>query len=54
MNHLLDFEHVSYSYHSIDGETPALSDISFSLNDGEFLAIAGPSGCGKSTLLNLI
>lgn len=54
MNHLLEFQHVSYSYHSIDGETPALSDISFSLTNGEFLAIVGPSGCGKSTLLNLI
>ncbi len=54
MNHLLEFQHVSYSYHAIDGETLALSDISFYLNEGEFLAIVGPSGCGKSTLLNLI
>lgn len=54
MNHLLEFQHVSYSYHSTAGETPALSDISFSLTDGEFLAVVGPSGCGKSTLLNLI
>ncbi len=54
MHHLLEFQHVSYSYHSIDGETPALSDISFFLTPGEFLAIVGPSGCGKSTLLNLI
>jgi len=54
MNHLLEFQHVSYSYHSVTGETPALSDISFTLTPGEFLAIVGPSGCGKSTLLNLI
>lgn len=54
MNHLLDFQHVSYSYHSADGETPALSDISFSMNTDEFTAIVGPSGCGKSTLLNLV
>ncbi len=54
MNHLLEFEHVSYAYHSVDGETPALSDISFSLTAGEFLAVVGPSGCGKSTLLNMI
>lgn len=54
MNHLLEFEHVSYSYHSVNGETLALSDISFTLAAGEFLAIVGPSGCGKSTLLNMI
>lgn len=54
MSHLLEFEHVSYSYHSIGGETLALSDISFTMDAGEFTAIVGPSGCGKSTLLNLI
>ena len=54
MKPLLDITDVSLSYHSLSGETPALSHISFQLMPGEFLAIAGPSGCGKSTLLNLI
>jgi len=32
----------------------ALKDISFHVNEGEFLCIVGPSGCGKSTLLRMI
>lgn len=51
---LLELQHVRYSYHDVNGETLALSDISFSLETGQFLAIVGPSGCGKSTLLSLI
>ena len=54
MEPLLTIRDVSLSYHTISGETPALSHISFDLMPGEFLAVVGPSGCGKSTLLNLI
>ena len=51
---LLKLEHIFLSYHTPGGETPALQDVSFSLEQGEFAAIVGPSGCGKSTILNLI
>lgn len=54
MKHKLEVHGVSYSYHSLEGETLALSDISFTADNGEFLAIVGPSGCGKSTLLSLL
>ncbi len=50
----LYLEHVSYTYHTLHGETCALTDISFSLKPGEFAAVVGPSGCGKSTLLNIL
>lgn len=54
MSELLKIDKISYSYHSLEGETTALQDISFTVKDGEFLGIVGPSGCGKSTLLSLI
>ena len=36
------------------GAVLALSDISFRVGDGEFIAVVGPSGCGKSTLLKIL
>lgn len=49
----LEVSALNYSYHTMEGETQALSNISFSVEAGEFIAIVGPSGCGKSTLLSL-
>ena len=54
MHSLFEIQHLSYAYHTMQGETAALSDITFTVNTGDFVAIVGPSGCGKSTLLNLL
>lgn len=50
----LSFLDVSYAYHNLKGETQAIQNLSFHINEGEFVAIVGPSGCGKSTILSLI
>ena len=54
MEYALNIDHISYSYHTLNGETPAVTDVSITIEKGEFIAIVGPSGCGKSTLLSLI
>ena len=41
-------------YHTKNEETLAVDNFSFTLNEGEIIAIVGPSGCGKSTILNII
>ena len=47
MEQVLELKHIHYAYHNLEGETPALIDISFALNKGEFVSIVGPSGCGN-------
>jgi NitT/TauT family transport system ATP-binding protein len=51
---MIDLRQVSMTYQSPDGETEALRNVTFGMEDGEFVSIVGPSGCGKSTLLALI
>ena len=47
---MIQFEDVSKSF----GKTPVLKNISFRIEDGEFVVLIGPSGCGKTTTLKLI
>ncbi len=54
MENILELQDISHSYHGMEGETTALSHLSLSLKQGEFISIVGPSGCGKSTLLSII
>lgn len=51
---IIDLQEVALTYQSPDGEVEALQEITFGMENGEFVSIVGPSGCGKSTLLSLI
>lgn len=50
-------QNISKIYDDVDkerGRKKAVDDISFTVNDKEFMVLVGPSGCGKSTLLRMI
>ena len=42
------------SFTSDKGPLAVVDDVSFTVGDGEFVAVVGPSGCGKSTLMNMM
>jgi NitT/TauT family transport system ATP-binding protein len=54
MRPIVSLENVSLRYHSVNGETLAVSDLCLCVQSGEFLSIVGPSGCGKSSILSML
>lgn len=54
MNKILEIKNLRKSYHTKKSETLAVENFSYSLSNGEFIAIVGPSGCGKSTILSIL
>ncbi len=51
-DHTIEFENVSFAYNEAD-ESPVLSKVSFTAQEGEVTALVGPSGSGKSTCSKL-
>lgn len=50
----LNVQGIQHTYFTKNTATTALSDISLTVGEGEFISFLGPSGCGKTTLLSII
>lgn len=53
-NNLIKLDNIEKVFYTDEVETHALSNITLSINKGEYVSISGPSGCGKSTLLSVL
>ncbi|GAA6766244.1 hypothetical protein AAFH68_21840 [Flavobacterium sp. CGRL1] len=51
---MITIKNLSKIFRTEEVETKALSEVSLTINEGDFVSIMGPSGSGKSTLLNII
>ena len=54
LNKRMEINEISKTFFSDKGYFTAIKDVSFDVNDGEFLVILGPGRCGKTVLLNII
>ena len=50
---IIQLKHVTFSYNS-KSDSPVLSNVSITINQGDKIAITGPSGCGKSSLVSIL
>ena len=48
------FDHVSLTFETPKGSLKVVEDVSYDINDGDFIAVIGPSGCGKTTMMSML
>ena len=48
------FDHVSLTFDTPKGKLRVVDDVTYDINDGDFIAVIGPSGCGKTTMMNML
>lgn len=53
-NQVLGVRDLVYAYKTADGDLEAISNLSFRVDEGEFVSIVGPSGSGKTTLMKIL
>jgi ABC-type oligopeptide transport system ATPase subunit len=48
------FDHVSLTFDTPKGALKVVDDVTYDINDGDFIAVIGPSGCGKTTMMSML
>ena len=52
--HRARFDRVSLEFATPKGTLRVVDDVSYDINDGDFIAVIGPSGCGKTTMMSML
>ena len=52
--HRARFDRVSLEFPTPKGRLRVVDDVSYDINDGDFIAVIGPSGCGKTTMMSML
>jgi NitT/TauT family transport system ATP-binding protein len=51
---MIAFENVAVEFETSSGPMRVVDDVTFDIQDGEFVSVIGPSGCGKTTMMNIV